>query len=225
MSQSKTDQFPTIHFEPRWPVALATIAVLLMLAKLPDRIMLFPAWFPYVLGIAMLVPTITVSLVSVKEQWLKIERVVTLLFCLIGGVATVANITNLITAMIHRSKEIDGLQLLTSSVIVWVSNVIVFALLYWQIDRGGPDARANNRSPKPDWLFPQEGAPTEDLPVDWRPAFVDYLFLGFCTATAFSPTDVLPLSPRAKMLMMLECTISLMTIVIVGSRAINILGG
>jgi hypothetical protein len=106
---------------------------------------------------------------------------------------------------------------------VWVTNVLTFSLLYWQIDRGGPEARANNAITRPDWMFPQTGAPG-DAPPDWRPKFVDYLVLGFSTATAFSPTDALPLTSRAKMLMMLESTISLVTIVVVASRAINILG-
>jgi hypothetical protein len=96
--------------------------------------------------------------------------------------------------------------------------------VYWQIDRGGPGVRANKEGRKPDWLFPQEGAP-EDASPDWRPTFIDYLFLGYCTATAFSPTDALPLTARAKMLMMLQSLISLVTIVVVASRAINILGG
>jgi uncharacterized membrane protein len=106
---------------------------------------------------------------------------------------------------------------------MWVVNVLTFSLLYWQLDRGGPEALANNTSPMPDWLFPQEGA-REDVPPDWRPTFVDYLFLAYSTATAFSTTDVMPLTSRAKMLMMLESTISLVTIVAVMSRAINILG-
>jgi hypothetical protein len=77
-------------------------------------------------------------------------------------------------------------------------------------------------SVKPDWLFPQATAP-EDVPPDWRPLFVDYLFLGYNTATAFSPTDAMPLTRRAKMLMMLESTISLLTLVVIVSHAINVL--
>ena len=100
--------------------------------------------------------------------------------------------------------------------------MLAFSLLYWQVDRGGPEARANNVSTKPDWLFAQAGAPA-DVPPDWRPTFAVYLFLGFTTATAFSPTDALPLTSRAKVLMMTESTISLATIVVVASRAINIL--
>jgi hypothetical protein len=82
----------------------------------------------------------------------------------------------------------------------------------------------NNPRKRPDWLFPQVGAPPESVPSDWSPVFVDYLFLSYSTATAFSATEVLPLTSRAKMLMMLESSISLMTIVLVASRAINILG-
>ena len=96
-------------------------------------------------------------------------------------------------------------------------------MTYWRLDRGGPEPRANGRSTKPDWLFPQEGLP-EYVPADWHPTFIDYLFLEFDTATAFSPTDDLPLTSRAKLLMMLESTISLVTIIAVVARAINILG-
>lgn len=214
----------TIRIEPRWPVVLAILMVLILLAGLPGRIRLFPVWFPYAIGIGVLAPIMAVGLASEKALWLRVERMVTFIFCVVIEATTVMNLVNLINTMVSRSGEIGGLQLLMSSVAVWVTNVLGFSLLYWQIDRGGPDARMNNSSPKPDWLFPQEGAPPEDLPPDWRPVFVDYLFLGFCTATAFSPTEALPLTSRAKLLMMLESMISLATIVVVASRAINILG-
>jgi hypothetical protein len=95
-------------------------------------------------------------------------------------------------------------------------SALTFSLLYWQIDRGCPHARASHLSVKPDWVFPQPATP-EDLPPDWRPLFLDYLYLGYNT-TAFSPTDALPLTHRAKMLMMIESTISLLTMVIILSR-------
>ena len=180
-------------------------------------------WAPSVLGIALIVPMAAVMLSRAKERWLLIERTVTLIYCVVLGSAIVAGLALLIGEMVRRSGEISGVALLTSSVALWVLNVLTFSLLYWQIDRGGPETRANHASPRPDWLFPQEGAP-RDVPPDWRPTFVDYLFLGYSTATAFSTTDVMPLTSRAKMLMMLESTISLATIVAVMSRAINILG-
>ena len=98
---------------------------------------------------------------------------------------------------------------------------MAFSLLYWHIDRGGPYGRASKLSVRPDWAFPQPATP-EDLPPDWRPLFLDYLYLGYNTATAFSPTDAVSLTHRAKILMMIESTISLLTSVIVLSRAINV---
>jgi uncharacterized membrane protein len=102
--------------------------------------------------------------------------------------------------------------------------MLIFSLLYWQMDRGGPEARVKHVEGRTDWLFPQENAPARDVPANWQPAFVDYLYLGYSAATAFSTTDVMPLTARAKLLMMLESAISLATIVIVAARAINILG-
>jgi hypothetical protein len=100
----------------------------------------------------------------------------------------------------------------------------MFALLYWQLDRGGPAGRASSAPPRPDWLFPQDDAGPEHLAPGWRPRFIDYLFLAFSTATAFSTTDALPLTGRAKLAMMSESAVSLVTLVVVAARAINVLG-
>jgi hypothetical protein len=214
---------PELSIEKRWPVVLVLLAVVLILEALPRRIMLFPVWIPYIAGIVVLVPTLGVWLAAKKRLWLRLERTITLLFFLVAEVGTLMNLANLIRAMIHGAAEINGMQLLTASIAVWITNVLAFSLLYWQIDRGGPEARSNKESSRPDWLFPQDGTP-EAAPLNWRPTFVDYLFLGFSTATAFSPTDALPITSRAKLLMMIESITSLVTIVVVASRAINILG-
>jgi uncharacterized membrane protein len=212
-----------LHIEPRWPVALTLLAVIVMLALLPGRVRLFPDWAPYALGVALAVPMAAVALAGEKTRWLRIERIVVLLFCLVSCLGTMANLANLVVAMIHKSTGLSGLQLLASSISVWVTNVLAYSMIYWLIDRGGPEARANGAGERADWLFPQAGA-GEDVPPGWQPIFVDYLYLGYSTATAFSTTDVMPLTSRAKLLMMLESTISLMTIVVVAARAINILG-
>ena len=211
------------HIEPRWPVVLATVAVLSLLTWLPDRVRLVPAWIPFLAVTALIVPMAALALSTAKARWLRIERIVTLLFIVFGGLTIVEILQNLLYSMVRRSAEITGLQLLASSIAVWAENVLIFSVAYWRIDRGGPEARANRASPKPDWVFPQEGAP-EDAPLGWRPTYIDYLFLAFCTATAFSPTDAQPMTSRAKLLMMLESLISLVTIAAVASRAINILG-
>jgi len=212
------------RFERRWPVALAILAVILLVALLPARIVLAPAWIPLTVGLAVLIPIIAVGLTAARAKWLRLERTVTLLFFVLGAAANLVNLANIISSMVRRSAEVTGLQLLTSSAAVWVTNVLMFSLLYWQMDRGGPEARANRTLALADWLFPQQGAPAEDVPSDWRPKFVDYLYLSYSTATAFSTTDVMPLTPRAKLLMMFESAISLVTIVVVGARAINIFG-
>ena len=209
--------------EPRWHIALAIFAVVLILVFLPRRIMLFPAWFPYFLGSLVLAPMVGVSMATEKGRWLRLERTITLLFFLVTGTGTLMNLGNLIRAMIHRPEEISGMQLLTSSIGVWITNVLAFSLLYWQIDRGGPEARSSGAGKRPEWLFPQAGTQEQGQP-EWRPQFIDYLFLSYSTSTAFSATDVAPLSARAKLLMMFESSISLLTILLVAARAVNILG-
>jgi hypothetical protein len=212
------------RFEPRWPVAVAILVVLFLLSVLPDRILLYPSWLGYVVGSAVLTPLAGVSLTSPRQWWRRVERIVVLVFVVIVGAANLVNLANLTAMMLAREAHASGMQLLTSSIALWVTNVFVFSLLYWQIDRGGPEIRIDNKGGWPDWLFPQEAAPAEDVPRDWHATFVDYLYLSYSTATAFSTTEVVPLTPRAKLMMMLESMISLVTIVLVASRAINILG-
>jgi hypothetical protein len=222
-AQRSEEPRPQLQIETRWPVVFAVLAVAFLLRVLPDRIRVLPLWAPAVLGVVLIMPMVAVMLSRAKVRWLPVERTITLVFIVAAGTGMIADLAVLIAEMVRRSGEVTGLELLTSSVAMWVLNVLTFSILYWLIDRGGPEARANNASPRPDWLFPQEGAP-QDVKPGWRPTFVDYLFLGYSTATAFSTTDVMPLTARAKMLMMLESTISLATIVAVMSRAINILG-
>ncbi|WP_442219574.1 hypothetical protein [Rhizobium sp. 2YAF20] len=113
-------------------------------------------------------------------------------------------------------------SLLIDAVNIWCTNVIAFALWFWGIDRGGPASRGLSAQTNADFLFPQMSLPDQRF-QDWSPGLVDYLFLSFTNATAFSPTDTMPLSPRAKLLMMAEAAISLLTIALVAARAVNIL--
>jgi uncharacterized membrane protein len=172
----------------------------------------------------MLVPIAAVGLTSARGRWLSIERAVTLVFVAAMAILGIANLMNLIHVMAQRPADITGVQLLASSVGFWVTNVVMFSLLYWQIDRGGPEARVNRSYKRTDWLFPQESAPEADVPPGWSPTFIDYLYLAYSTATAFSTTEVAPLTARAKLLMMLESSLSLVIIVVVLARAINIFG-
>lgn len=211
------------RIERRWPAVCTVLATLGLLVWLPGRIRVVPYGVPAILALAVIVPMVGAGLTRERPLWLRLERAFTLAFCGVTGLGVLASLGNLVRMMVHRPDDITGLQLLSSSIAVWVTNVLMFTLLYWQIDRGGPGGRANKARVWPDWQFPQAEA-GEDVPPDWRPMFVDYLFLGFSTATAFSMTEALPLTARAKLLMMLESAFALITIVVVASRAINILG-
>ncbi|GGJ26559.1 DUF1345 domain-containing protein [Neoroseomonas lacus] len=167
-------------------------------------------------------PLAGVTLASGKRRWLRIERAVLLAAATLILVLTVVALATLIRHIIVGGPErLGGLELLTSSVVSWVVNVAGFALLFWQLDAGGPRGRTTGAKIRPDWLFPQT-APGDAAP-GWAPGYVDYLYLAFSTATAFSTTDVMPLTGRAEILMILEASIALVTMVIVASRAINVL--
>jgi hypothetical protein len=112
--------------------------------------------------------------------------------------------------------------LLLDAANIWSTNVIVFALWFWNLDRGGPAARGVSADDKPDFLFGNmlQAAPSTD---GWSPGFIDYLYPAFTNATAFSPTDTLPMSPTAKLLMMVQASTSLLTVALVAARAVNVL--
>jgi hypothetical protein len=208
--------------EPRWPVILTVLLVVGLLAFLPQRIGVFPGWLPFVIGPMIVTPMFAIWLSGRSQAWLRIERMMTLCFAAAMCFGTISNVLNLIKTMIRRPDDVTGLELLASGASVWVLNVVAFSLIYWQIDRGGPETRRDDTI-RPDFLFPQTGVPDE-APLRWHPTFLDYLSLGFSTATAFSTTEVAPLTSRAKLLMMLEALIALVTLVIIASRAINIIG-
>lgn len=212
-----------VRVEPRWPVALTLVATVALLHFLPERVRLLPIWTPYVTAALILAPMAAVSLTGGAPVWRRLERGT--LFPVIGLsiASSLAILGRMVETLALHASEFDGLVLFASSIAIWATNVLQFSLLYWQLDRSGPEARLSDAAPLPDWRFPQDDA-AKDVAPGWRPVFVDYLFLAFSTATAFSTTDATPLTTRAKLLMMLQATISLLTLVVVASRAINILG-
>jgi uncharacterized membrane protein len=128
----------------------------------------------------------------------------------------------LVKDLIHASKITESAsQLLDAGALVWISNNIAFSLLYWELDDGGPAARFFHERRYPDLAFPQEISPGI-APDGWRPLYIDYLYLAFTNATAFSPTDVMPLVPWAKIAMMVQSTISLIVLGLVIARAVNV---
>jgi uncharacterized membrane protein len=209
--------------EPRWPVVLTVAVTFLAVARLPDHVRVFNPGVPALLGGGYLLVLIAASLGPLNATTAGIERWATFAIVVAGVLAVGLELSELLQMMVRRSNEVDGLKLLTTSVAIWIVNVMTFALLYWQVDRRGPAGRAQEVQVRPDWHFPQEDM-DELYPEGWRPQFLDYLFLSFSTATAFSTTDVTPLARRAKLMMMAESAISLITIAMVAARAINVLG-
>lgn len=140
-----------------------------------------------------------------------------------------ASLVSLINALLGHTASKTGQTLLLDAVNIWLTNVIVFSLWYWSIDRGGPASRGVIGPGERDFLFPQmqmqmqtqQNSGTRD--TAWSPGFVDYLYVAFTNASAFSPTDTMPLSGRAKLLMMAQSSISLLTLALVAARAVNIL--
>lgn len=132
-----------------------------------------------------------------------------------------ASVILLVNLLLHRGVS-DATSLLRSGGSIWLTNVVVFALWYWEFDRGGPGARAEARNHVPDFLFPQMTDPDLASP-HWAPSFFDYLYMSFTNSSAFSPTDVLPLTRWAKALMLSQSLISLGVVVLVVARAVNIL--
>lgn len=122
-----------------------------------------------------------------------------------------------------KGTNAGGRALILAAVVIWLTNVIVFALAFWELDRGGPNDRAEpDREGPPDFLFVEMTAPPI-VGTDFRPAFIDYLYLSYTNATAFSPTDTMPLGAIPKILMFFQSIASLVTVGLVASRAVNIL--
>jgi len=211
--------------EPRWPVALAVvvfIAITLVLrVVVPRRESVGPHWLVPGFEIALLVILVAAhpSRESERRRLRRLSIALILALAASALVSTVILIVDLITGS-EVTQSADSL--LASGVIVWLGNALIFGLLYWELDSGGPLARFRGTRPHPDFAFPHHMNP-ELAPAGWRPHYVDYLVLGVTTSMAFSPTDVMPMVPWAKLTMTLQSVISLAVIGLVIARAVNVL--
>jgi uncharacterized membrane protein len=139
-------------------------------------------------------------------------------------VGNLVGLSLLIAALITTSSaDIGGGQLLLTAAVIWLANVIAFGIWFWDVDDGGPFERANHERAHPDFQFPQDENP-QLARAGWHPRVWDYLYVSLMSASAFSPTDTMPLTIRAKVLMGIESTVSLVIIVLVTARAVNVLG-
>jgi uncharacterized membrane protein len=207
--------------EPRWQVTLGLVAALLLEASLPQDVVVRPRWVLPSIGALLLVALVaaTPRRIDRPSTWL---RVCSMFLIAVISAANVLSAARLVTHLLRGTETGDATRLLLTGGAIWITNILAFALWYWELDRGGPVARMQAVRVYPDFLFAQMENP-ELAPDDWEPRFVDYLYLSFTNAAAFSPTDVLPLSPWAKLTMLLQSAVSLVTIALVVARAVNTL--
>jgi hypothetical protein len=151
-------------------------------------------------------------------------RVAALVLLVAIVVGNVVGVCLLVAALVTtKTDDLSGGQLLFTTAVIWMANVVVFGLCYWDLDDGGPFDRARSERSHPDFRFPQDETP-EVAPPDWQPRVWDYVFVALTSASAFSPTDTMPLTPRAKLLVGVEEVVSLVLIVLVTARAVSVLG-
>lgn len=208
--------------EPRWPAFIAILAVGGLYAALPSYLIIGPHWLFPAIVLALLVPTV----ISHGTGHHVINRFFGFIVTIVVTLGMVGSVALLIHALpAHRESPTE---LLLSAASLWFTNILVFALWYWRLDAGGPHGRDKRFGhPQGAFLFPQmtmtPEAKTASGDHAWSPNFIDYLFLAFNTSTAFSPTDAPVMLRWAKLLMMLQSTISLTVLVLLAARAVNIL--
>ncbi len=214
--------------------AIACVAGLQLLVV--NDFSLGPRWLAPTLELALLVPLSAATAwnqgrarrATTDAHWAEVHRHHRLIRRMALFMTTLVTVTNTaaLVALVHallNGKAAGGPTLLVDALNIWGTNVVIFALWFWTTDRGGAALRGHPSARDPDFLFPQMTLPQQDTADPFVPGFVDYLFLAFTNATAFSPTDTLPLTPRAKLLMMAEALVSLLTVALVAARAVNIL--
>ncbi|WUH94776.1 hypothetical protein OG900_34610 [Streptomyces sp. NBC_00433] len=208
--------------EPRWASTAAVVAVVVIQLTLPARLTVHPRWLMPAVELVLLVALMAGNPHRI-ERGSRTIRVLELGLALVIGGANAYSAVRLVDDLIRGTETSAAGTLLLTGGAIWLTNAVIFALLYWELDRGGPAARAQGERDMPDFLFVQMQSP--DLaPPHWEPAFFDYFYLSFTNSTAFSPTDVMPMSRWAKALMLAQSAVSLLTVVLVVARAVNILG-
>ena len=214
-----------VSLEPRWPIAATLVLYFALLVLLriyePDRPALGTRWLvPAIMGSLLVALALAdPARIEGRARWLR--RVVSVLILVLAVISLAA--TCVLIADLVAGKEVTekASTLLTSGALIWLGNIVVFSLLYWHFDSGGPLARYRGDHEYRDFAFTQHMSP-ELAPEGWRPQYVDYLILGLTTSTAFSPTDVMPVAVWAKLTMALQSIISLAVVGLVIARAVNV---
>jgi hypothetical protein len=206
--------------EPFWPAQATILAAIALQVALPRRLTVGPSWLIPSLEGALLIGLFMATPNQLEHEHPRRRRVALGLTAFVSA-ANVYSLGALTHYLLHH-KVGNGRELILSGVLIWLTNFLIFGLWYWEIDRGGPGRRAAGHDGPPDFLFPQMNDDRVE-PANWRPMFIDYLYVALTNAAAFSPTDTMPLSPAAKSIMGAQSLVSIVTIGLIVSRAVNIL--
>lgn len=225
MSNNNVDSLPAwkkpTRPEHRWPATVALLVAIVLQFILPHDLSLRPTWLLPTIEMILLIALLITNPFHI--QYSKPARAFGLTLCAIITVANGISCALLVITLLTEKIQASGMVMFLSGFAIWATNIIIFSLWYWELDRGGPAQRTQGTHDEPDFLFPQM---TETEPVYnhyWEPRYFDYLYTAFTNAVAFSPTDTMPLSRWAKALMMTQSFISLVTILVIVARAISIL--
>lgn len=205
--------------ERRWPATLAIAVAVALTVTLPSPLLYGPRWVLPAVEAALAVPLTVVYPFRHRDEQ-PVARWLSLVLIAIAEIANLISLVLLVQAIVSGTS-ISGQSLVVSAGEIYLTNMILFGLWFWELDRGGPAARMRPDHREPDFLFPQ--MLTSQAAPGWTPSIVDYLYVSFTNATAFSPTDTMPLTRVAKALMALESAGALLTVTLVAARAVNIL--
>lgn len=197
--------------------AAGSLLIGVLYLALPDELALGPRWLLLVVEAVLVAPVVVAGMIEERKLPFRVARSLAMALLLVTTAALVGSIALLIS---HISHINNGIDLLRPAVLLWAINILVWAVWYWEMDGNGPRERQRHKHQAADFLFPQQ---QQGNPTGWAPFFVDYLFLAFCFATALSPADTSPLTRRAKLMMMAEAILSMVVIVILIGRSVNII--
>ena len=211
--------------ESRWPAFGAALVVIAGQAWVAASLSLRPVWLFPVISAVLLVVSVAVYLPKRTEP----SPLMRALAVSLVGILVIANAVSLVELVRNIFVGRSGLGpvgLLLVGIVLWVVNIAIFALVYWELDGDGPEARADGYRDFPDLVFPQQQSDQQGLaPANWKPTFPDYVYVSLTAATAFSPTDTMPYSKRVKFVMGVESTMSLAIVAMIVARAINVARG
>jgi hypothetical protein len=208
---------PTMQGVPRWPAAVALVLVGVLLALVSPRLTIGPSWLPLAVVLILFIPVVIAARLE-RHDWRR-----ALAFAGLGTVTVAVASSAVILIYQLVNNQVDAPPLLSGAGAIWIANLVTFGIWYWEIDGGGPAKRRRDGHVSTDFLFPQLQVGDGTSSGGWWPTFLDYLFVAFNASTAFSPTDTLILSRRAKVLMMVQSLMSAVTVVVLVGRAINTL--